>query len=404
MENIDYNMVSKEKIKSCAENIVNFINIQKEGEKVLVKGGLYSHELLEEIALNVFRKGGIPEIVCYSDYFYETLYQDATIKTSTLEITPTHYLKLVEAMDAYIVIEPYENPGVLNKTSREKLSAKIKRETPLRNVIYGATKEYAPGKKWCYAGWPSEKASSYYKIPYHLLEQFIVGGMSIPQKKMEGFTIKLGKNFENVNKVYVTDENGTDFWVSIKNRPIILDNGIITDKRISMGLLGGNLPAGEIFVPPNEKLGEGVLFCPLTRDRLSNKIIKNVTLTFKEGKLLIDKVSADENLEDLVNTFKQNEEIDKTNKEVKELRTYNVAELGIGCNPEITKAIGYILTDEKIDGSVHVAFGLNKMMGGTSVSQIHWDFVTAPKANITVEYEDGNRKLIMERGKRLDQA
>jgi len=90
--------------------------------------------------------------------------------------------------------------------------------------------------------------------------------------------------------------------------------------------------------------------------------------------------------------------MDKENK-VPELRTYNVAELGIGCNPEITRAIGYILTDEKIIGSVHLAFGFNKSFGGTSASQMHWDFVTAPKANITVEYQDGSKKLIMENGK-----
>ena len=394
-------MVSKEKIKSCAENIANFINMQKEGETVLVKGGFYSHDLLEEIALSIFRKGGIPEVVCYSDYYYEQVYQDDTIKPKIFEMTPTHYLKLVEEMDAYIVVEPYEDPGVLNKATREKLSARVQRETALRNVIYGVTKEYAPGKKWCYAGWPSEKAAEYYNIPYSLLEQFIVGGMSVPQSKMNDISIQLGNNFKNANKVYVSDDKGTDFWISIKDRPLILDNGVITHERISTGLLGGNLPAGEVYSPPNEKMGEGVLFCPLTRDRLSNKIVKNVTLNFKEGKLLIDKVTADENLEDLVNTFKQSEEVDKKNN-VPDLRTYNLAELGIGCNPEITKAIGYILTDEKINGSVHLAFGSNKMMGGTSVSQIHWDFVTTPCVNITVEYNDGAKKLIMENGKRID--
>ena len=125
-------MVPKEKIKSCAENIANFINMQKEGETVLVKGGFYSHDLLEEIALSIFRKGGIPEVICYSDYYYEQLYQDDSIKTKILEMTPTHYLKLVEEMDAYIVVEPYEDPGVLNKATREKLSAKVQRDTAFR--------------------------------------------------------------------------------------------------------------------------------------------------------------------------------------------------------------------------------------------------------------------------------
>ena len=116
------------------------------------------------------------------------------------------------------------------------------------------------------------------------------------------------------------------------------------------------------------------------------------------GKLLLDKVTADSNLDILTEAFKQREEIDRANN-VPELRTYNVGELGIGCNPVITKAIGYILTDEKINGSVHVAFGFNKSFGGTSTSQMHWDFVTAPNANITVEYKDSSKKIIMENGK-----
>ena len=74
----------------------------------------------------------------------------------------------------------------------------------------------------------------------------------------------------------------------------------------------------------------------------------------------MNKVSADTNLDILIDAFKQREKIDRE-KKVPEIRTYNVGELGIGCNPVITKAIGYILTDEKINGSVHVAFGFNKL-------------------------------------------
>jgi len=391
-------MVEKEKIKLCAKNIVNAINIQKKGENVLVRGGVYSQGLLEEIALEVYRNNGIPIIISNSDYYNETLFQDSSITSEILEITPLHYLKMIENIDAYIVIEPDEDPGVRSRAPREKLNAKNKYNAPIRDVLYGGKKEFAPGKKWCYAGWPSIKAANYYNIEYELLEKFIVGGTSIPQEKMNDITEKLGKNFENAKNVYVTDDLGTNFLVNIQDRAKILDNGLLSDDQIALGLLGGNLPAGEVFFPPHEKMGEGSLFCPLTRDRLSNKIIKNVYLKFKDGHLLLDKVTADENLDDLLDTFKQCEKLDK-DKNLPEIRTYNVAELGIGCNPEITKAIGYILTDEKINGSVHVAFGFNKMMGGTSVSQLHWDFVTAPQSNITVEYKDGTKKSIMNNGK-----
>ncbi|MFX1340789.1 MAG: aminopeptidase [Promethearchaeota archaeon] len=395
-------MIDKKKIKCCAENITNCVNV-KEGECVYIRGGIYCQELLEEIALNVLRRGGLPHISSATDYFSEMIYKDEHIKIKTLEKTPKHVLKLIEAIDTYIVIEPYEDPSIQNTFPRDKLFASSKASAPIKDVLYGSKEKYAPGKKWCYAAFPSKKAAEFYNINYDLYEKFIVDGMSVPIEDLMKATRSLGKHFENAKKVHIKDELGTDCWVSIEDRRINYDAGMLTDEMIAVGDLGGNLPAGEIFIAPNEKLGEGKLFCPLTIDRYSNKILKNVELHFKDGVLQINKVSADNDLEDLKSSFNQCEKIDK-NKDIEELRTYNVAELGIGCNPKITKAIGYILTDEKIKGSVHLAFGDNKQFGGTSVSQMHWDFVSTPKANITVEYKDGTKRIIMEEGNLLNSS
>jgi len=389
-------MITKEKIKLCAENIAKSVNI-KEGEFVLIKGGFYCHDLLEEIGLSLLRKGAIPHIFSKSDYYDEMIFQDDQITVDTIEKPPLHYLKMIENIDAYIVVEELEDPSIRNRASKEKLEAYQKSDAPRKEILYGMKEEYAPGKKWCYAAWPSKKAADFFNIDYELFEKFIVGGISIPSEKMRQITLNLGNYFDNAKKVYVSDEFGTDFWVSIENRSKILDDGIISEEKIKLGDLGGNLPAGEVFFPPHEKKGEGKIFCPLTKERYSHKMLRNVELFFKEGKLLIDKVSADSNLDILIDAFKESEKID-TLKMVPDLRTYNVSELGIGCNPVITKAIGYILTDEKINGSVHVAFGSNNHFGGTSISQMHWDFVTTPKANITIEYVDGSKKKIMQNG------
>jgi aminopeptidase len=390
-------MVDKEKVKLCAENIAKSIHMVNEGENIFIRGGLYSQDLLEEIGLCIYRNGGVPFISYTSDEYINSIYQDPSIKVKTIELTPHHHLNLIKNIDAYIVIEPLEDPSVNANAPRDKVDARQKSVTAIREVLYGFKEEYAPGKKWCYAAWPSKKAAKYYDIDYELYEKFIVDGMSIPSEKMNEITRNIGQYFNNAKKVHVSDDNGTNFWVSIENRKMILDDGVISDEQIKDGDLGGNLPAGEVFFPPQEKLGEGRLICPLTKDRISDKIIKNVDLSFKEGKLEMEKVTADTNLEDLISSFRRCEDIDKK-RGVPEIRTYNVAELGIGCNPEITKAIGYILTDEKINGSVHVAFGFNNSFGGTSISQMHWDFVTAPKVNIIVEYLDGTKKQIMDNG------
>jgi aminopeptidase len=76
-----------------------------------------------------------------------------------------------------------------------------------------------------------------------------------------------------------------------------------------------------------------------------------------------------------------------------------LAELGIGLNPVIDRAIGYILTDEKIGGSVHVAFGRSDGYGGKVSSAMHWDFVTAPDVTLEVKNKDGSRHLLIKDGK-----
>ena len=390
-------VITEEKIKSCAKNIVKSVKVQK-GQCVFIRGGIYCQELLEEIALNVLRNGAHPFINSTSDNYATTINSDEKITVETLEKTPNHFFKLIENIDTYIVIEPFEDPFIQTIFPREKLQARSRAMTPIRDILYGAKKEYEPGKIWVYAAWPSKKAAKFYGIDYELYEQFIVDGMSVPTEELVKNTQNLGRIFKDAKNVHITDELGTDCWVSIENRKPYYDSGILTDEMIGAGDIGGNLPAGELFYAPNEKLGEGKIFCPLTIDRFSNKIIKNVELHYKDGKLQIDKVSADTNLDDLVSSFRQCEEIDKSN-DVAEIRTYNVAELGIGCNPKITKAVGYILTDEKIIGSAHIAFGSNNSFGGTSLSQMHWDFVTTPQVNIEVEYKDGTKKLVMEKGK-----
>ena len=58
-----------------------------------------------------------------------------------------------------------------------------------------------------------------------------------------------------------------------------------------------------------------------------------------------------------------------------------LGELGIGCNPGITRPMGNLLFDEKIDGTVHLALGASyTFLGGTNESAIHWDMVNDLRA------------------------
>ena len=383
-------MVVREKIVKCAESIVTGMNLKK-GEAVVIRGGTHTQDLLEEIGILCYKKGAQPLIMATTDNYTVRIFDE--IPKETLEVTPKHYLGAIKEADAYIVVEPYEDPEIQTKFPREKIAARTKANVPIRKELYG--EEIGGGKKWTYAGWPTQEAAKFYGIDYNDLERLIIEGMMVSASTLKENTSKLAKHLKGKDVLHITDERGTDFTCKIKGRRINEDDGVVDDHDIEINDLGNNLPAGELFIAPHETFGDGTLFCPVTIDRFTNKIIKDVILRFKDGKLFLDKCTAGTNRDQMIDTFKRCLKIDE---EEKEIRTTNIAELGIGCNPAIDKAIGYILTDEKLGGSVHVAFGSNFSYGGTSKSTMHWDFVTHPSA--TIEVAD-TKEIIMKTGRIL---
>ncbi|MEX2739289.1 MAG: aminopeptidase [Candidatus Wukongarchaeota archaeon] len=385
-------IILKEEMEKCAINIVEGMNF-KTNEAVLIRGGTHSQELLEEIAINCYKKNTHPLIVSASDNFSERVYVE--IPVETFKVTPKHYLALVKACDALINIEPFKDPAIQLRFPREKLEARAEASVPIKKAVYGNGEK---GKRWCYVGWPTEEAAKFFSIDSETLKELIIGGMMVPLKGLMRRCNAISEGLKNADTVHITDPQGSDFTIGVKGRRINEDDGFISDKDIEMNDLGNNLPAGEVFVGCEEERCEGTIYCPITIDRFNNKIIHDITLHYENGKLILEKIDADDK-ETIIQSFNQALEIDK--KTEKEIRTLNVGELGIGCNPSIDKAIGYILTDEKVTGTVHVAFGDNYSFGGTSRSIMHWDFVTAPGITLEVKYIDGSTKIIIQDGKIL---
>ena len=73
-----------------------------------------------------------------------------------------------------------------------------------------------------------------------------------------------------------------------------------------------------------------------------------------------------------------------------------IGELGIGCNPAITRYMRNTHFDEKIDGTVHIAIGAGFAdLGGTNESAIHWDMVKDLRSGGRIEI-DG--RVVQENG------
>jgi aminopeptidase len=382
-------MIGYDIYKKLASNAMRSLNI-RDGDAVLITGGAHQQEFLEELAINIAGRGGEPFIHSVSDD-YQKKYLDICTPEQ-LKRTPKILKGIATSMDAYITVEPYQDPAIKN-LFREKLAARSRGMQPVSDIIHAK-----PGKRWLYIGWATEPMARMYGISAELLERLVIGGATVDYDKVSADCAKLKRLLLNVKYVHATDPYGTDIRLMIEGRRINCSDATWTQEKEEAGQLGGNLPTGEVFIAPIETYGEGKLFCPLTVDDLTRStIIKGVTLEFKDGMLQLDKCKADNGEDVLKDTILKLAEMD--NDLYGDRNALRVAEIGIGLNPAIDRAIGYILTDEKIGGSIHVAFGRNETYGGKTKSHMHWDFVTAPEITLEVEYISGEKKTLIKAGK-----
>jgi aminopeptidase len=383
-------MVTKDEIEKLAQVAVRCTNV-KEGDMIYVRAGIHNYEIAESIAFHARMKGGVPFVSLGSDNYVKRVFDE--VPANYLETMPKHQLALAKSSDVYIVIEPSDNPGILKGTLSEKIAANQKAGEPIR-------KEILDNKRWLYQGYPTKRAAEHYGIPFDDLESLVVGGSLIDYDDLEARCKRLDKLLANADSAHIWDDQGTDLTLNIKGRPVKLDDGFISDTDIASNDKGANIPAGEVFIAPHETVGEGTLFCPLTRERYTSNLIEDLLLKFKDGRLVLEECQARTGEKDFFESIKRSQTVDA--ERYKPVRTTHVGELGIGLNPKITKPIGYILTDEKIGGSVHVAIGANTgSYGGKNESVLHWDFVTGTKENLEVTYTDGSKRQLLEKGKLL---
>lgn len=389
MDMVCYNMVDERIFPRLAEDVLNAIGV-KNGDAVFISGGTHEQKFLEEVGIAVARRGGQPLISTVSNDYQKRMLETCTV--DQLKRMPKIMMGIAQSMDAYVIVEPYSDPTI-KAQFREEMQARSEGNFPVMQVIYGK-----PGKRWLYMGWATDGMAAMYHVPLYVLEKLVIGGCDIDYGELRARCEHVMSVLHNAKYVYVTDPHGTDFRLDIDGRRLNPDDGRLSPEKVAAGDLGGNLPAGEVFVAPVETYGSGTIYCPLTIDDLTRGIIiKGVRLTFKDGMLIPDECTAEVNQEVLRDTLHKMVELDM--KKYDAPNALKVAELGIGLNPVIDRAIGYILTDEKIGGSVHVAFGRSDMYGGNTQSNMHWDFVTAPDVTLEVEYKDGLKKLLMKDGR-----
>jgi aminopeptidase len=206
-------------------------------------------------------------------------------------------------------------------------------------------------------------------------ESIMVRCMNANYEEIAARTYRLCALLEKARAVRVMAPAGTDIVMPIAGRAAHASSGLFREKGQS-----GNLPTGEAYLAPVEGLSNGVV--------VVDGSMAGVGMVSHPLRIVVENGYAT----DISGGPEATTLIGLLEPHGKDART--VAEFGIGTND---KAIltGIILEDEKVMGTIHIAFGDNKSMGGTVRVASHLDgLITRP----TVWFDD---EKIMEDGRLL---
>jgi leucyl aminopeptidase (aminopeptidase T) len=136
------------------------------------------------------------------------------------------------------------------------------------------------------------------------------------------------------------------------------DDGYIDEEDRERGAIVSNLPAGSVYTTVIESETEGSIALAKASPG------EGVVFTFRQGR--IEEIEAAKGKKELTELF------DRHTGEPR-----RVSHFGIGLNPQLHRELGWIIPDEHIHGSLFLALGENRYMGGLNESSLNTDFVVA---------------------------
>lgn len=183
-------------------------------------------------------------------------------------------------------------------------------------------------------------------------EMFSQGAMTADYSKVEELTAVVTEMLSKASVARI-EKDGHVLTININGRDGVPSPGVYRKPGKC-----GNLPSGEAYIAPLEDGSEGEMIVDGSMVGIG-KLDSPLHMVISGGKLRSVTGEKSENLDVLLKN--------ETNG--------TLCELGIGTN-EAAVLNGIILEDEKVYGTVHIAFGTNTSFGGVNKAECHMDGIT----------------------------
>lgn len=182
-------------------------------------------------------------------------------------------------------------------------------------------------------------------------DMFLNGAITADYAKVKALTEELTARLTECRSIRIEKE-GHSLSFSVEGRPGVPSTGLYLLPGES-----GNLPSGEAYIAPVEGTAEGTLLADGSVSGYG-PLASPLTLTVEKGRLA---AASGDGADELLAMLGEGD-------------GRLLGEFGIGTNDK-ARITGVVLEDEKVFGTIHVAFGSNHTFGGVVSAGVHIDIV-----------------------------
>lgn len=356
--------MSDARIEKLADLLVNYSVAVRQGDKVLVQGGIAAQPLLKEVYVKVLQSGGNPLIMVQPEETEELFFHYASDKQ--LQHVPEPIKLITESYDARISIRSTENTKALSNVDPAKTVLHAQSRTELTKTFL---RRAASGElRWVGTLFPTNAPAQDAEMSLSEYEDFVYGACMPDMNDSVGYWKRFSARqqkfvdwMKGKRRIRITAPE-TDLSLSVEGRKFINCDG------------KNNMPDGEVFTGPIEDSMQGTVYFSYPAI-YNDREVTGVRLWFENGRVV--KASAEKNEQFLIKTLDTDD------------RARYVGEFAIGTNEGITKFTRQILFDEKINGSFHLALGTGfPESGSKNESAIHWDMVCDLRRGGEIQVDD----------------
>jgi aminopeptidase len=357
-----------ERIARYADLLVGTCIDVQPGWEVLVIGSPPGKPLLQEVGKAIGRRGAyaVYQVTFGSTFaaadfgWMKEAPQELLEKPSALQV------HLLENCNGIIVVEAPENTREAVSVDQERLAAARAAYRPSLEPLM------AHELPWVGCQYPTPALAQDAGMSTEDFADLLYGACLLDWGAERERMQRYADRFDAADEVRIVGDR-TDLRLSLDGRKMQVDAG------------GANMPGGEFFGCPVEDSAEGEIVFGEFPAVFAGRELNGVRLRFEGGRVV--DASADTNEEFLIETLDSDD------------GARRLGELGVGCNPGITRYMRNTLFDEKIDCTVHLAVGNGfPNLGGKNESGLHWDIVKDLRDGGRI-YLDG--ELVQEGGRWL---